>query len=98
MHVLLTRSLFVSDMPHRLLLALLDETDFISFANLMAYRNEASIWASSAPIAARNTARSQYNPERIWYSSYSSVNASSSFIVSSAWSTICKVQSFSLKK
>ena len=35
------------------------ETDFCSFAILMASQNEASIWVSSAPIAARNTPRSR---------------------------------------
>src|SRR5262245_60288199 len=34
------------------------ETDFCPFAVLMAAQKEASIWASSVPIAARNTARS----------------------------------------
>jgi hypothetical protein len=60
------------------------ETDFCSFAILMALWNESSIWVSSAPKAARNTPRSRCSSAHHQRSSDISACLSASFIASSA--------------
>ena len=60
-HVPLTRSLFGGGILRRLPpRGFASETDFCSFAVLMAAQNEASICGSLAPIAARNRASVQF--------------------------------------
>src|SRR5580704_8289961 len=54
------------------------ETDFCSFAILMAAQNEASIWVSSAPTVARKTPRSRCSSAHQKRSSDLSTRASAS--------------------
>ena len=67
----------------------------------MASQNEASIWVSSAPIAARNTPRSRCSSAHHQRSSDLSTSASASFIASRASevrSARCKASAFSASK
>jgi hypothetical protein len=63
-------------------LPLVSEIDFCSFATLMASQNEASIWVSSVPIAARNTPRSRCSSAHHQRSPDLSTTASASRITS----------------
>ena len=84
-HVLLTRSLFGGGIPRRLLRTRFSsETDFCSFAILIASQNEAPIWASSAASAAKNTPRSRCSSAHQQRSSDVTTKASASLIASRA--------------
>src|SRR6266404_3758706 len=61
------------------------ETDFCACAILTASRNEASIWVSSAPIAARNTPRRRHGSADQLRGSNSSTSASASLIALEPW-------------
>src|SRR6516225_9016530 len=55
-HVLVTHAVFASDIPHGFLLRVSPaKSTSVAWAVLMASEKEASIWASSAPMAVRNT-------------------------------------------
>jgi Domain of unknown function (DUF4158) len=100
-HVLLTRSLFWRRYSAQVAWArLCSNTDFCSFAILTASQNEASIWASSAPIAARNTPRSRCSSAHQPRSPDLSTNVSASLIApraSKVQSERCKASPFRIR-
>src|SRR5215470_7207358 len=78
-----------------------NETDFCYFAVLMAAQNEASIWVSSPPIAARNTPRSRYSSAHHQRSSVLATSASASVIASRAsdiWPARYNASAFSARR